>query len=166
MSQEVQRELVKYDSRSGRPSTSRTKVNVKRVRQVECDDRRLTVRMIASQLDKKKNKVYTIITEDLIMWKVFAKIAPKLLNDDSKEYYMQTCHDIIKCLQTEPGSLRWVFTSDKAWNFEYDPETKYQIGCLLACLVGFWHINFLRLFDTRSCLYIYGYMIWEQTVRC
>lgn len=40
-------EEVEDDSRSGRPSSSRTEVNVKRVTQIERGDRRLTVRMSA-----------------------------------------------------------------------------------------------------------------------
>ena len=48
-------EDVKDDSRNGRPSTSRTEVNVDRVRQVMCSKCRLTVWRIASQLDVKKD---------------------------------------------------------------------------------------------------------------
>ena len=47
---------VKDDSKSRRSSTSRTKFNVERVKQVLCSDRCLTVRMIASLLDMKKEQ--------------------------------------------------------------------------------------------------------------
>lgn len=43
------------DSWSGKPSTSRTKVNVEGVKQAVSGDCQLTVRMIASQLDIRKN---------------------------------------------------------------------------------------------------------------
>ena len=114
------------DSRSGGPSTSGTEVNIARVRLVVHDDRRLTVRMIASQLDLKKDSVWKIITEDLGMWKVCAKMVPRLLNDDQKERHMQACEDIIECLQTELDLLRRVITGDETWIFEYDPENKHQ----------------------------------------
>ena len=47
-------ENVKDDFRSGRPSTSRTEVNMERVRLVVHGDRSLTVRMIANQMNMKK----------------------------------------------------------------------------------------------------------------
>ena len=49
-------EEVKDDSRSGRLSTNRTEVKVKRLSQMMNGDRQLTIRTIASQLDMKKNK--------------------------------------------------------------------------------------------------------------
>ena len=45
------REDVEDDSRSGRPSTSRTADNVERVKQMVRGDYRLTVRMIADELE-------------------------------------------------------------------------------------------------------------------
>ena len=119
-------EEVEDDSRSGRPSTSRTEVNVERVRQVVHGDHWLTVRMIASQLDLTKDSVWKIITEDLGIRKVCAEMVPRLLNDDQKECCMQVCQDIIKHLQTEPDLLLRVITGDETWIFEYDPETKRQ----------------------------------------
>ena len=58
------------DSRSGMPSTSKTKVYVEWVKQGLRGDHRLTVRMIASHLDMKKDSVWKIITEDLGMRKI------------------------------------------------------------------------------------------------
>ena len=45
---------VKNDSKSGRPSTSRTEVNVKRVRRVVSGDPRLTFQMIGGQPKMEK----------------------------------------------------------------------------------------------------------------
>ena len=61
---------MKADFRSRRPSTSRSEVNIERVWQMVCGDCRLTVQMIASQLDMKKDSAWKIIPEDLGMWKV------------------------------------------------------------------------------------------------
>ena len=58
---------VKDDFRSGRPSASRTEVNVEWIGQVAYGDHCLTVQMIASQLDMKKDSVWKIIPEDLGM---------------------------------------------------------------------------------------------------
>ena len=79
------REDVEDDSRSGRPSTSRTADNVERVKQMVRGDRRLTVRMIADELEINCDRVWKIITEDLGMQKICAKMVPKLLDNDQKE---------------------------------------------------------------------------------
>ena len=51
------REEVEDNQRSGRPSTSRTADNTEQVKQLVRADRRLTVRMIASELSISKETV-------------------------------------------------------------------------------------------------------------
>ena len=114
------------DQRSGSTSTSRTADNTEQVKQLVRADRRLTVRMIASELSICKETVWRIITEDLGMRKICAKIVPKLLSDDQKEWRVLVCKDILDCLETEPDLLDNVITGDESWIFEYDPETKRQ----------------------------------------
>ena len=75
------KEDMEDDPRSGRPTTSRTNENVERVKEKVRSDRRLTVRMIADELNMNSERVWRIITEDLGMMKVCAKIVPRLLND-------------------------------------------------------------------------------------
>ena len=57
---------VKDDSRSRRLLTNRTEVNIEWITHVVCGDHWLTVWMIVSQLDMKKDSVW-IITGDLSM---------------------------------------------------------------------------------------------------
>ena len=71
------RESIKDEPRSGRPSTSKTDNNVEKVRALVRSDRRLTVRMIASVLNLNHTTVHQILTEELAMRKVCAKIVPK-----------------------------------------------------------------------------------------
>jgi len=52
-----EREEVENDHRSGRPSTSRTEENVQHVTEKVQSDRRLTVRMIAEELDMNSERV-------------------------------------------------------------------------------------------------------------
>ena len=75
------REEVEDDYRSGRPSTSRTDKTVERVRQKVWSDRRLTVRMTANELGMNSERVWRIITCDLGMRKICAKMVPRLLNE-------------------------------------------------------------------------------------
>ena len=114
------------DHRSGRPSTSRTDENVERVRQKVRSDRRLTVRMNTDELDMNNERVYRIITEDLGMKKICAKMVPRLLNEGQKERRVQVCQDILEQLETEPNLVKRVVTGDESWIFEYDPVTKRQ----------------------------------------
>ena len=82
------REEVEDDHRSRRPSTSRTDENVKRVRQKMRSDRRLTVRIIADELGINSERVWRIITEDLGMRKICAKMVPRLMNRGQNERHV------------------------------------------------------------------------------
>ena len=65
----------------GRPSISRTENNVSRVKAVLDRDRRLNVRLNAEEVGLPKTDVHRIITEDLHMRKICAKLVPKNLSD-------------------------------------------------------------------------------------
>ena len=90
------------------------------------EDRRMTVRMVVYELGINWETVWKIITEDLEMRKLCAKMVPKLLNNDQKDRRLQVCQDILERLQTEPNLLEKVITEDESWIFEYNPETKQQ----------------------------------------
>ena len=119
------REKVEDDHSSGR-RCSRTDENVERVRQKVRSDRRLTVRMIADELGMNSERVWRIITEDLGMRKIFAKMVPRLLNEGQKERRVPMCQDILEQLETEPNMLKRVVTGDESWIFKYDPLIKRQ----------------------------------------
>ena len=121
-----EREKVEDDHRSGRPSTSRTDENVEHVRQKVRSDCRLTVRMIADELDMNSKRVRRIITEDLGMIKICAKMVPRLLNEGQKERRVQVCQDILEQLETELNLLKRVVIGDEPWIFEYNSLTKRQ----------------------------------------
>ena len=82
--------------------------------------------MIADELNMNSERVWRIITEDLRMRKVCAKMVPRLLNDGQKENLVQVCQDILKQLEITSDLLSRVVTSDESWIFEYDPLTKQQ----------------------------------------
>ena len=106
------------------PSTSRTDENVERVRQKMRSDRRLTVKMIADELGMNSERVWRIITEDLEMKKICAKMVPRLLNEGQKKRCVQVYQDILEQLETEPNLLKRVVIGDESWISEYDPLTK------------------------------------------
>jgi len=76
---------VTEEERSGRPATSRTEENIAKVRQILRENRRLTVRSIAEQVNIDRETVRNILTEDLDMSKVCAKMVPKELTEEQKQ---------------------------------------------------------------------------------
>jgi len=72
------RESVTDEERSGRPATSRTEENIANVRHIVCENRRLTVRSIAEQMDIDRET-------DLDIRKVCAKMVPKELTEEQKQ---------------------------------------------------------------------------------
>ena len=76
---------VEDEQRAGRPSTSRTENNVARVKAVLDRDRRLSVRLMAEEVGLPKTDVHRIITEDLHMRKICAKLVLKNLSAEQKD---------------------------------------------------------------------------------
>uniref|UniRef100_A0A8C4QZV8 Mos1 transposase HTH domain-containing protein n=1 Tax=Eptatretus burgeri TaxID=7764 RepID=A0A8C4QZV8_EPTBU len=118
---------VNDDARSGRPSIAKTDVNVERVRMLVRSDGRLTVRLIADQLNLNRETVRLILTEKLNMRKVCAKMVPKNLSNKQKEGRLQVCSDLSERLHSENrGLLNKIITGGETWVYQYEPETKHQ----------------------------------------
>ena len=66
------------EPRAGRPSASKTDDNVERVMSLVRSDRRLTLRMISTELNLNRFTVHQILTQDLYMRKVCAKMVPEV----------------------------------------------------------------------------------------
>ena len=62
-----------------RPCTSKTDENVTNVRNLVRSDRRLTVRMISSVVNLNRQTVHEILTFEMGMQKICAKLVPKIL---------------------------------------------------------------------------------------
>ena len=120
------RESIEDEPRSGRPSSSRTDENVDRIRDLVRSDRRLTVRMIGEELNLTHTTVHQILTNELGMRKICAKMVPKNLSQDQKNIRKERCLDFLNSIENDPHFLERVITGDESWVFEYDPETKRQ----------------------------------------
>ena len=88
------RESVESDRRSGRPSTSRTPENVESVRAAINENRRLTVREL-EDLGISRTIVSQILTEDLGKKHVAAKVVPRLLSREQKEFRAAVAQDLL-----------------------------------------------------------------------
>ena len=89
-------------------------------------DRRLTIRMIADNLDLNRESERNILLHDLGMRKVCAKLVPKILSEDQKKRRIDFCKDMLEKIRDDPNILYQVITGDETWVFQYDPETKRQ----------------------------------------
>ena len=124
------RKQVEDEPRAGRLSTSKTD-NVERARSLVWSDRRLTLRMISSELNFNRFTVHQILTQNLDMRKVCATMVPKNLTTEQKANRRDVCLDLLSrrsrhtsLLDREPEFFCRVITGDELWIFEYDPETK------------------------------------------
>jgi len=117
------RESVTGEGRSGRPATSRTEENIAKIRQILCENRWLTVRSITEQVNIDRETVRKILTEDLDMRKVCAKMVPKELTEEQNQRRVTICQDL---LESQDDILGSVITGDETWVYQYDPETKRQ----------------------------------------
>jgi len=84
------------------------------------------LRMISSELNLKRFTVHQILTHDLGMRKVCAKMVPKHLTTEQKANRRDVCFDLLDRLEREPESFSRIITGDESWILEYDPEIKRQ----------------------------------------
>jgi len=99
---------------------------VTKVRDLVRSDRRLTVRMISNVLNLNCQTVHEILTFELGMQKICAKLVPKILTNEQKENRRNVCLDLLERIKNDKKFFKHVITSDETWIFEYDPDTKRQ----------------------------------------
>ena len=120
------RDLVEDEPQTGRPTTSKTDVNVEQVKSLVRSDRRLTIRLIAEQLNLNKSTVHDVLKNNLQMRKVSAKLVSKNLTVQQKDNRKDIYTDFIERIEQDPNFLKTIITGDESWIFYYDSETKRQ----------------------------------------
>jgi len=81
-------------------------------------DRRPTVRMIASELNLNHTMVHQILTQEIAMRKLCAKIVPRNMTIEQKDNPKDTCLHLLERIQSDRNFLKEVITGDKTWIFE------------------------------------------------
>jgi len=90
-------------------------------------DRRISAKSIAEQLGSSRERVGSIIHEDLDMQAFSAKWVPKFLNEDQKCQRCQSSEQILEFFRRDPNDfLSLLVTTDEPWLYHYDPKTKQQ----------------------------------------
>ena len=95
------REDVEDDSKSGRPCTSTTDINIENVRLLVRSDRRLTIRIVTNKVGMDKETARTILVDTLGMRKVCAKMVPRLLTEEQKAQQLNACRDILQQIEAD-----------------------------------------------------------------
>ena len=85
------------------------------------------LRMISSELNLNQFTIHQILTQDLDMRKVCAKMVPKNLTTEQKANWRDVCLDLLDCLERQPEFFSRVIIGNESWILEYNPETKRQI---------------------------------------
>ena len=88
-----------------------------------CENHWLNVRSIAEQVDIDRETVRKILTEDLDISKMCAKMVPKEPTEEQKQRRVTICQDL---LERQDDILGRVITGAETWVYQYDPETKQQ----------------------------------------
>jgi len=117
-------ESVEDQPHSGRPCTSKSDENMTKEKPLMRSDRWLTVRMIGSELNLNHQTIYNILTEELGMWKICAKLVLKNLTNKQKENWRNVCLDLLERIENNENFLKHVITGDESWILEYDPKAK------------------------------------------
>jgi len=81
--------------RSGRPKTVTSPEIIDQIHELILEDRRISVKSIAEQLGISRERIGSIIHEDLDMWKLSAKWVRKCLNVDQKRQWCQSSKQLL-----------------------------------------------------------------------
>jgi len=117
---------IEDDHRPGRPSTSKTNDTITLVRNKIRNDRRLTVREVANEVGISIGTCHSILSDELGMKRVSAKLVPKLLTEEQKEHRIEVCLELKNRDSNDPSFIKSIIPGDETWVYGYDPETKVQ----------------------------------------
>lgn len=106
-----------------RPATSINEENVEKVKKIVFENRRVTEREIASELNISNGSAHSIIHDVLGMRRVSARLVPKLLNFLQKEERKTVAKEMLTMSDTD---IQHIITGDETWVYEYDVETAQQ----------------------------------------
>ena len=113
--------------RPGGPKTVTTPGIIDQIHELILEDRRISAKSIAEQLSISRERVGSIIHEDLDMRKLSAKSVQKCLNADQKRQRCQVAEQILEFFWVDPNDFpSRLVTMDETWLYHYDPETKQQ----------------------------------------
>ena len=113
--------------RPGRHKTVIIPEIIDQIQEQILEERRISAISIAEQLGISRERVGSIILEDLDTRKLSAKWVPKWLNSDRKRQRCQSSEQILDFFRRDPNDfLSQLMTMEETWLYKYDPEAKQQ----------------------------------------
>jgi len=113
--------------RPGRPKTVPTPAMVDQIHELILDDRRISAKSVAEQLGISRERVGSIIHEDLEMRNLSAKWVPYRLSADQKRQRCQSFEQLLEFFRLDPNDfLSRLVTMYEICLYHHDPETKQQ----------------------------------------
>jgi len=80
--------------------------------------------MISSVLNFNRQTIHEILTFEMGMQKICAKVVPKILTNEQKENRKNVCLGLLERIKNDKNVFKHVITGDETSIFEYDPDTK------------------------------------------
>ena len=114
------------DERSGRPSTSKTDENINKMREMLINNRKLTIRELAEDLNIACGSIQDIVVNGLGLRRVAAKLVPKELNFMQKRDRVVIAKDMISKAESDSTFIKRIITGDETWIYEYDTQSRHQ----------------------------------------
>ena len=112
------------DPRSGRPTECRNNNNVEKISQLLLQNRYLSLRMLAVEVNIGKDTVKMIVIEDLRKREICSCFVPRSLTSEQKVRRTASCRDLIATAESDPDFFKKTVTGDETCCFAYDPTTK------------------------------------------
>ena len=134
---------------------------IDQIHELILEDCRISAKSIAEQLGISRERVGSIIHEDLdTMRKLPVKWVPKCLNADQRRQRCQSSRQLLEFffLRDLKDFLLRLVTMDETWLYHYDPETKQQP-------MEWWHSGSpcLKQFRVqKSARKVLASLFWDQ----
>lgn len=110
--------------RAGRPKSKRTPAGIDKVKTQLQADRRSTLRQLARETEMAHSTVRKILKKDLGMSKIAPKFVPRVLSQEEKDRRMVFSQRNLAKLESDPGLIHRIVTSDESWIYTFDPLSK------------------------------------------
>ena len=82
--------------------------------------------MIADEVNMNREALRRILTEELEMRKICAKMVPRNLTEQQRDARVRVCAELLEQVEDDLELTERFITGDESWFFQYDPETKRQ----------------------------------------
>ena len=100
--------------------------NVGKISQLLLQNRHLSLRMLADEVNIGKDTVRKTVIEDLRKREICSGFVPHSLTPEQKDRRIAACRDLIATADGDPDFFKKIVTGNETWCFAYDPTKKRQ----------------------------------------